>query len=155
VRIHLPSYPRGTHQIVESVSAEQLALDTEVFREPIEAHIKLDRHDPYLEFDISLQTEVISPCDRCLVDYAWTMKCVTPMIYVLGQPPDGEAVDDTGIGYLAPHATDVDLTREIRDAIILSLPGKFLCREDCLGLCPVCGGDRNERECTCTVSATN
>ncbi len=43
----------------------------------------------------------------------------------------------------------VDLTPEMREAIILSLPGYPVCREDCKGLCARCGANRNREACTC------
>ena len=39
----------------------------------------------------------------------------------------------------------------MRDAIVLELPMAPLCREDCRGLCPQCGADRNEAECGCVA----
>lgn len=36
-----------------------------------------------------------------------------------------------------------------REALILALPMRFLCKDDCLGLCPKCGSNRNEGECAC------
>lgn len=42
-----------------------------------------------------------------------------------------------------------DLGELIREQIVLALPIKPLCREDCQGLCPVCGKNRNEGPCTC------
>jgi uncharacterized protein len=45
------------------------------------------------------------------------------------------------------NTTDVDLTEVLRDLIMLALPGKHLCREDCRGLCPVCGADLNVQDC--------
>jgi uncharacterized protein len=44
----------------------------------------------------------------------------------------------------------VDLTPMIRDNVIPAMPFAPLCREDCLGLCPRCGGDRNLGECSCS-----
>jgi DUF177 domain-containing protein len=41
----------------------------------------------------------------------------------------------------------VDLEPMIRDAIVLSMPFSPLCRPDCRGLCPICGGNRNLGEC--------
>jgi uncharacterized protein len=35
----------------------------------------------------------------------------------------------------------------VRDAVVLEMPFAPLCRTDCLGLCPACGGDRNLGEC--------
>lgn len=44
---------------------------------------------------------------------------------------------------------EVNLAPEIRDQIFLTFPLKALCREDCLGLCSVCGGNRNQTPCDC------
>jgi len=43
----------------------------------------------------------------------------------------------------------IDLAPLVHDAIFLELPLAPLCREDCQGLCPVCGIDRNEATCQC------
>jgi len=45
----------------------------------------------------------------------------------------------------------IDLGPLVRDAIVLELPMAPLCREDCRGLCPQCGADRNESECDCVA----
>jgi uncharacterized protein len=49
------------------------------------------------------------------------------------------------------HDTVVDLTELTRDAVLLDLPIAPLCREDCAGLCPTCGANRNETTCDCVV----
>ena len=43
----------------------------------------------------------------------------------------------------------LDLDELLRADILLSLPSKILCKEDCKGLCSVCGADRNKQECHC------
>jgi uncharacterized metal-binding protein YceD (DUF177 family) len=43
----------------------------------------------------------------------------------------------------------VDLTPEMREAIILALPGYPVCREECKGLCAGCGANLNQEKCTC------
>ena len=43
----------------------------------------------------------------------------------------------------------LDLTDDVREDILLSLPLKFLCQEDCRGLCPHCGQNLNEGTCSC------
>jgi uncharacterized protein len=45
----------------------------------------------------------------------------------------------------------IDLGPLVRDAIVLDLPMAPLCREDCRGLCPQCGADRNEGDCGCVA----
>jgi uncharacterized protein len=46
---------------------------------------------------------------------------------------------------------DIDLGPMVRDAIVLELPMAPLCRDDCAGLCPQCGANRNEGDCGCVA----
>ena len=41
----------------------------------------------------------------------------------------------------------IDVSEALKDDLLLSLPARMLCREDCKGLCPACGTDRNEKDC--------
>ena len=51
-------------------------------------------------------------------------------------------------GYeIVDDLTAIDLSTLIRDAVLMDLPVRVLCREDCQGLCPVCGTDRNREDC--------
>jgi len=43
----------------------------------------------------------------------------------------------------------LDLTEEVREAIILALPGYPVCRDDCQGLCMACGANLNTAACSC------
>ena len=43
----------------------------------------------------------------------------------------------------------VDLTPELREAILLAFPNYPVCREECRGMCPQCGTDLNKKECDC------
>jgi uncharacterized protein len=44
----------------------------------------------------------------------------------------------------------VELEEAIRDFVLLSLPMRLTCREECLGLCPQCGANRNTNPCSCS-----
>lgn len=47
------------------------------------------------------------------------------------------------------EGSKLDLTDAVRDALLLELPYRFLCKEDCRGLCPDCGTNLNLGSCTC------
>ena len=47
------------------------------------------------------------------------------------------------------HGPQIDLSIGIREAIVLSLPITPSCRDDCRGLCPVCGINLNKGSCAC------
>jgi len=45
---------------------------------------------------------------------------------------------------------EIDVTAEIREAVLLALPGKRLCSPECKGICPNCGTNLNKSECRCS-----
>ncbi len=147
VKIHLPTYPPGVHRIAETVEARELDLDPEVFAAPVHTLLKLDRHDPYLQFDFGVDTIVRLECDRCLTTFEHPLSVHAPMLYVLGRSAAAGEPDDPEIAYVPANTVDLDITRDLRDFIILAIPGKHLCKEDCKGLCPVCGADLNMQTC--------
>ncbi|MBI5059198.1 DUF177 domain-containing protein [candidate division KSB1 bacterium] len=150
MKVHLAAYPAGVHRIREDLLPEELELDPSVFN-AVHADLTLDRHDRYLQFEFRLHAEVGLQCDRCLADFTSAVEVRSPMIYVLGTPSRGEAIDDPDLTVIPPHTSDLDLTADLRDALILALPRKRLCRETCRGLCPTCGADWNESVCACAT----
>jgi uncharacterized protein len=62
---------------------------------------------------------------------------------------DGEAITEDGLGASFYKDEVLDLGDIIREQFFLALPMKPLCRQDCKGLCPVCGQNRNREWCTC------
>lgn len=57
--------------------------------------------------------------------------------------------DEDNVVYLKAGEHVVDLRDAVREAIILAIPAKPLCREECRGLCPQCGTNWNEESCDC------
>lgn len=76
-------------------------------------------------------------CDRCLVYY--DQPVAVPEVCEFFEPP----VPDV-----------LDLTPSLREDILINFPAKYLCREDCRGLCPTCGANLNVRECHCARAET-
>jgi uncharacterized protein len=59
--------------------------------------------------------------------------------------------DETEIGYY--DESGLSLEDVVREQVLLSLPSRTLCKEDCKGLCPRCGQNLNLATCNCTVSS--
>ena len=85
-------------------------------------------------------------CDRCCKPTS--TEYVVPFDEVFY--PSAEEFDD-----YVYEGSKLDATKAFYDAISLSLPISFLCKEDCKGLCPRCGKDRNEGDCQCNVPKNN
>lgn len=80
-------------------------------------------------------------CSRCLEPVSGPVSVTVRELF------EKEAVE----GETFPIIDDViDLEVPLRDAVVLDLPTVPLCRTDCAGLCPSCGVNRNEQQCTCT-----
>lgn len=97
------------------------------------------------------------PCSRCLEPAKLPLDVDVSVIYV---ERESEGEDDDEGGELDDDTLDapdvltfsdgvIDLGPELRDELLLAVPVSVLCTEDCAGLCPVCGGNRNTRPCDC------
>jgi uncharacterized protein len=93
---------------------------------------------------------LITTCGRCLEPATLPLEVPVSVIFVEKDKEPGE--DDDRIDapdVLTFEGGVVDLGPEIRDEILLALPVSVLCRPDCAGLCPICGGNRNLKPCDC------
>jgi uncharacterized protein len=84
---------------------------------------------------LRLEATLHGPCMRCLAPAAPRFQVDAREV---SQPGGGEELDSP---YLEEGV--LDLSSWAREALALMLPAKLLCREDCAGLCPVCGADLN------------
>lgn len=87
---------------------------------------------------------VVLVCSRCLENYEDTL--TVPVLEQFSQHPEEQIADED----VHVVETDrIDMRPYVEEAALLEIPFVPLCREDCLGLCPECGANRNERDCGC------
>ena len=92
------------------------------------------------------------PCSRCLEPFEWPVDAHFDLRYQPHAENTGEdereiEEDDLSTAFYAN--AEIDLGQLMREQFYLSLPMKPLCREDCKGLCPVCGISLNRGTCQC------
>ncbi len=85
-------------------------------------------------------------CRRCLAAVAGTTEVGVDERY------QREATDPDAFPI---RGEQLDLTAMVREQVLLELDVPRLCRDDCAGLCPVCGIDRNTTACDCDTSVTH
>jgi uncharacterized protein len=144
---------------------EIVAGDQAGYRAAGPAHVdaKLDKIERRVRIDVHGKAELTAPCGRCLAPTAVHL----PVDFELTLVPSDEYVDesrgekdaDTGkvAGSFEPEDAEedvytgkvIDLDPMLREQLLLALPGYPVCKEDCKGLCPVCGANLNDRECGC------
>ncbi len=87
-------------------------------------------------------------CHRCLTDFEYALDLELKALIVYEKHRDLE--DEAGVIEIDAYSQEIDLTKFIRDSILLDIPYKILCSEDCNGLCPQCGTNLNEDSCDCS-----
>ena len=109
-------------------------LPRRTFTAPIHYQLKLTpingAQDLLVQGTLSSSLTVV--CDRCDEEFGWEL-----------------FTEEVCHEYEHAFGTTVDLTDDLREDILISIPQQFLCREDCQGLCPHCGKNLNSGPCDC------
>ncbi len=117
-------------------------LDYAVPGDLVDMELTATRVGGNLTLTAEFETDVVGPCQRCLADADVRVEAQGVDYVRHGDSEGGDEEDpDEDEGYARGFVLDVE--RWARDLIAEALPAKLLCREDCRGLCPVCGADLN------------
>ena len=131
----------------EKGNSQSLGLDG-----PLACRIEIARAGVRYLLDGSISGYALATCDRCLESYRRLLDFGFRLfLSVHISDPDQSEIElseeDMAVQFV--EGDKVDLFEIVREQIYLSLPIKSLCREDCSGLCPVCGIDLNKNSCKC------
>lgn len=94
----------------------------------------------HLDYSVKFTLSII--CDRCLKELDREYSFDFRRIVVKNVNSDNDE-------FIVAENDRIDLTEIAASDLLLSLPTKMLCMDDCKGLCPVCGCDLNESDCGC------
>jgi len=99
-------------------------------------------------------------CDRCLIEYRHDFDSDLQLIVELADQARHWRLQDLEVGKgeldtIQVAEPVVDLGEILRQQVLLNMPAKQLCGENCLGLCKYCGANLNERRCGCEEKAVD
>ncbi|MCG9969775.1 DUF177 domain-containing protein [Pelotomaculum terephthalicicum JT] len=118
------------------------------FLGPVKASLIVSNVDSALVVEGEVSGGLKLNCGRCLEPYDYFFHVPFKETYAqAAQDSEGEVVTFSG--------DILDIAPEVLNSIILSLPMKALCSEDCRGLCPRCGCNLNESRCDCSDDETD
>ena len=100
--------------------------------------------------------EVTALCDRCLATARFPLDAGFDLFYkpvsVIERVEEVEIDEgEAQIGFYENGG--MELEDVLREQVLLALPMQRVCSEDCKGICPVCGKNRNEAECDCRIES--
>jgi uncharacterized protein len=103
----------------------------------VPAGLEITRANTGTVFSLAFTARLFGPCYRCLGDAVLELP-IRAREYQAESPEDEELTTEYVDGNM------LEVSQWARDAIALALPDKILCREDCAGLCSVCGKNLND-----------
>lgn len=112
----------------------------------LQGTLRVDNLESRFLVNGELQATSDVPCARCLEKFSFAWE-VPVEIMVLCDHKSDEGEGDTLV--LHQSRGEVDLRAALTECVVLAYPITTICREDCKGLCPTCGVDRNKQSCDC------
>jgi uncharacterized protein len=155
VRIEVDRLTEQGESFAHTYAPDELALDDEEAQLTGETRVtgRASRKGEQVRLVGKIETGVEVHCSRCLRPVSVPVEAEFEERYI---PAADESVtdelaelkpDDLGFSTYEGESVDVDLL--VREQVLLALPMRPLCREDCKGLCPTCGTDLNAEACAC------
>ncbi|MGD0844017.1 MAG: DUF177 domain-containing protein [Geobacteraceae bacterium] len=128
------------------------------FLAPLRIDLTLAREYDHIRGNGRVETRMALNCARCLAEFRINIDSTFTIFYMraaeLADDEDVELAEEDLIT-ATYEGDEIDFTAEIAAQIILAIPLKPLCSEDCRGLCPTCGAELNVAECACVRNDVN
>lgn len=103
----------------------------------------------YITLRLAITADYDTVCDRCLKPLHRTEKFSLDKSVAVAGTLEEEDSYEVENEYILIENNQLDLGETVLEVLILELPWRHLCREDCRGLCAKCGHDLNEGDCGC------
>ena len=107
------------------------------------ANAIITNHSGLIELEAEIKPAILVTCARCGCEFLYR----TPL-EIRAKITDKLANEDED-EFIIMQDFAIDPQEIVRSALILELPSRFLCKEDCKGLCSKCGVNLNEVSCDC------
>ncbi len=153
LRINISNLSEGIHQYNFQTDAENIGLDNR-FSNLIAVKAEIDKSTNQFLLKVELNSSGSFECDRCLNKFEKQLRNSYELLY---QYKSRLATDDNSedVRLINPDTNYIDLADEVRDYMVLSVPIKLICSEECKGLCTSCGTNLNDQNCDCKNEITD
>ncbi len=133
-----------TFSLTEMPEKADVYSDVVEFLEPVKLEGKVTNEAEEMHLLAEGHTVVSMVCSRCLTPVRRELTFPVEEVFVKAGIVKEETETFSG--------DQIDLADFVKRGILGALPMKVLCKEDCKGLCPVCGKDLNDGDCGCDTT---
>jgi uncharacterized protein len=157
IAIHLDE-PVGTFPLLTGMQNDKSCCITG----NIQGDLTVTREYENLRITGRVTAPLALSCSRCLSDYASFVDTSFTIFFrkesavaASIEDEDGLELGEMDLLSSSYSGDEIDLTHEIEEQIVMEIPLKPLCSDDCKGLCHVCGIDLNASSCSCRKDPVN
>jgi uncharacterized protein len=114
--------------------------------------VRLSGNEVFVSGHVDTRAQI--ECDRCLQPVEAPVSADFTLEYITGSEYESSEVAELTEAEMSVAVFDgegLDVDEIVKEQILLAVPTRMLCREDCKGICPECGIDRNTGECSCVA----
>ncbi len=118
----------------------------------VNGKIRLAGNEVFVNGHVDTRAQV--ECDRCLKPIELPVNSDFELEYITGSEYESSGAAELTEAEMSVSVFDgaaIDVDEIVKEQILLAVPTRMLCREDCKGICPQCGVDRNTGECNCVT----
>jgi uncharacterized protein len=149
MKIPILHLEEGYHHFEEVITGGSLHFyRQEIYPNDLKITVDLNKFDQNMSCQISISTLAEYHCDRCLAEYQKDFIESIELLFHIGSKEIETEEED--VISISPDVKEIDITPYIEESLILAVPMKLLCKEDCKGICPGCGVDLNFEKCHCS-----
>ena len=157
MRLEIAGLEDGKGAFAHAYAPGELVLEDDRLRLLIAPTVSGNLHQKGRRVHVSgrLAARLQVECDRCLkpvelpVDSRFKLEYVTPEDY---QAQQAVELTEADLDLSVFHGEVVDVDELVTEELLLAVPDHVLCEENCKGICPVCGVDRNVAGCECQTA---
>lgn len=157
MRIELASLEGPKGEFAHAYGPNELDLEDEWVRllapPSVSGRIRPEGNRLKVEGQVAAKLQL--ECDRCVsliefpVSSRFALEYVTREDYEAIEPAVELSEKDLELSVFDGQSIDID--ELVREELLLAVPTHLLCRENCKGVCPICGVDRNATDCRCEI----
>ncbi len=148
MKIQIGGLSEGIHRYSFTEPASTLELG-EDFSGSVVVETTLDKGPSQILLTSEIRATGQFVCDRCLSPFSADLAPGYAMVYV-SEGTDTSHLDPTEVQVIPAGFHVIDISDDVRQTLLLSIPLKLLCKEACRGLCTECGTNLNNETCSCS-----